>query len=160
MNADGSARWYPHVTVASIACTDDRYLMVRETCNGSTVFNQPAGHIEQGESLEQAVIRETLEETGWHFRPAGLVGIYQFVAGNGETYIRFAFSGELTGRDPDAELDPAIDEVVWLDRQAVEHSANELRSHVVLKCIDDYEAGKSLPAETVSSYGYGGGYDG
>ena len=102
-------RWYPHVTVASIARQGDRYLMVRETYRGNTVINQPAGHIEKGESFEQAVIRETLEETGWEFFPQYVSGIYHFIAGNGETYLRLTYVGDV-GRQLTTELDPTIDE--------------------------------------------------
>lgn len=147
--AGANGRWYPHVTVASIARRNGKYLMVREYHQGKCVINQPAGHLEQGESLEQAVKRETLEETGWEFQPNYLSGIYQFEASNGETYLRFTFGGELIRFRDDIELDPAIDEVLWLDREILEQNSQTLRSNVVLKCINDFECGSRLPEESV-----------
>lgn len=146
---DGGNRWYPHVTVACIARRDDKYLLVRESNRKEVVINQPAGHVEKNETLVEAVIRETREETRWAFEPKYLVGIYQFVAANGETYIRFAFGGDLIGMDPEQELDPVIHEVIWLDRESLENSTEKLRSHVVLKCIDDFEQGKRISLERV-----------
>ena len=137
-------RWHPHVTVAAVVRQDGKYLMVRENYRDSSVINQPAGHVEQGETLEQAVIRETLEETGWHFRPEHVIGVYHFVAANGETYVRFAFSGELLSRDR-VDLDPTIEEVLWLDRQDLGNSGYNLRNQVVTRCIDDFEAGQKIP---------------
>jgi 8-oxo-dGTP pyrophosphatase MutT (NUDIX family) len=141
--------WHPHVTVASIARRDGKYLMVMERHQGKCVINQPAGHLERGESLEQAVVRETMEETGWEFTPLYLSGIYQFEASNGETYLRFTFSGELKECREDAELDPAIEEVLWLDREMLELKSDTLRSKVVLECINDFESGTRLPEHTV-----------
>ena len=138
------SRWHPHVTVAAVARQDGKYLMVLEGYRGSTVINQPAGHVEQGESLEQAVVRETLEETGWRFQPDHLIGIYHFVAANGETYFRFAFGGKLLSHDH-SDLDPAIEEVLWLDRQDIGNSGYNLRNQVVTRCIDDFEAGQKIP---------------
>ena len=146
---DTQSRWFPHVTVASIAQKDGKYLLVKERHQGKSVLNQPAGHLEKGESLEQAVIRETLEETGWHFKPTRIIGIYQFVAGNGHTYLRFTFSGELIEQQKDYQLDPAIEEVQWLDREELETTELQLRSDVVLKCIADFESGNALPPDTV-----------
>jgi len=138
------SRWHPHVTVAAVARQDGKYLMVLERYRGSTVINQPAGHVERGESLEQAVVRETLEETGWRFRPDHLIGIYHFVATNGETYFRFAFGGELLSHDH-SDLDPAIEEVLWLDQQDIGNSGYNLRNQVVTRCLDDFEAGQKIP---------------
>ena len=139
-----SSRWHPHVTVAAVARLDGKYLMVRENHRGNSVINQPAGHVEEGESLEQAVVRETLEETGWRFRPDHIIGVYHFVAANGETYVRFAFGGDLLSHDR-IDLDPAIEEVLWLDRQGVGNSGYNLRNQVVICCIDDFEAGQKVP---------------
>ncbi len=146
---DNGGRWHPHVTVACIAKRDGKYLMVRERYRGDSVINQPAGHVEQGESLIEAVKRETLEETGWEFEPNYLSGIYQFVAGNGKTYMRFTFSGELIALNENYSLDPAIEQVVWLDRSTLENNSEHLRSQVVLKCIADFENGNRLPLNCV-----------
>ena len=143
------SRWCPHVTVASIARRNGRYLMVQESVDGNGVFNQPAGHLEAGETLEQAVIRETLEETGFHFAPSYISGIYQFVPANGETYLRFTFYGELLGEQTGQPLDSDIEQIVWFDRRAVENHVDRLRSQAVLACINDFEAGRRIPLEAV-----------
>jgi len=142
-------RWYPHVTVACIVNKDGKYLMVQENCGYGTVINQPAGHVEQGESLVDAVIRETLEETGWQIEPQYICGIYQFVAGNGETYFRFTFSGRPVAQHQNVILDPAIEEVLWLDRETLEIRRESLRSQAVLQCITDFENGNQLPLDCV-----------
>jgi 8-oxo-dGTP pyrophosphatase MutT (NUDIX family) len=142
-------RWYPHLTVASIINIDGKYLMVRENGGSGAVINQPAGHVEQGESLVEAVIRETREETGWLIEPEYICGIYQFVAGNGETYLRFTYSGKLIEQCRNLALDPAIEEVLWLDRATLECSREMLRSQVVLQCITDFEMGNQLPLDCV-----------
>lgn len=142
-------RWFPHVTVASIINKDGKYLMVRENGGSGAVINQPAGHVEQGESLVEAVIRETREETGWQVEPEYICGIYQFVAGNGETYVRFTFSCKLVAQHQNLALDPAIEEVLWLDRAALESNRENLRSQVVLKCITDFEMGNQLPLDCI-----------
>lgn len=142
-------KWYPHVTVASLAVRNGKYLMVEEFQQGKYVLNQPAGHLEKAETLEQAVIRETREETGWSFKPERLTGIYYFVAENNETYIRFTFFGTLLSHDRHIRLDPAIESVVWLDRAELETNQSRLRSKAVLKCIDDFESGMQLPPHTV-----------
>ena len=147
-SAAGTDRWYPHVTVACIAKRADKYLMVRERSRGGSVINQPAGHVEQGESLIEAVIRETREETAWEFAPKHITGIYQFVTRKGETYLRFTFFGQLIARHENDALDPAIEEVVWLARPELEN-LKHLRSQVVLKCIADFENGNQLPMSCV-----------
>ena len=145
----GGDQWHPHVTVASLATRDGRYLLVQETHNGKSVINQPAGHLEKDETLLQAVVRETLEETGWNFVPKFLCGIYQFVAANHETYIRFTYAGELTSKCENHPLDPVIEDVLWLDRAALEKRPDQLRSPVVLQCISDFENGNQLPLHCV-----------
>ncbi len=148
-NSNAAERWYPHVTVACIAKRQGQYLMVRERSRQGSVINQPAGHVEQGESLIDAVIRETLEETGWAFQPKYISGIYQFVTGNAETYMRFTFFGELIARHENYALDPTIEEVIWLSLPALENNLKHLRSQVVLKCIADFERGNKLPLNCV-----------
>lgn len=141
-------RWSPHVTVAAIAVLDGKYLLVQETIDGKTVINQPAGHVEKGEALEQAVIRETAEETGWGFEPIHISGIYQYVAANGETYFRFTFFGELTHHNARASIDPVIEKIVWMDRAGMSES-RLLRSQSVLRCVEDHECGQRYPLNTV-----------
>lgn len=141
--------WYPHVTVAAIAQDHGKYLMVKERILGNSRFNQPAGHLEEHETLQEAAIRECLEETGWRFEPEGLVGIYYMQNPVGISYLRFAFWGTLIERLENHETDAKIEEVLWLDRTALEENRNNLRNQIVLKCIDDFESGKRLPNDTV-----------
>lgn len=134
--------WAPHVTVASLVERDGRFLVVEEGAEGRLVYNQPAGHLEQGESLTEAVIRETREETGLAFRPSHLVGIYRWsVPGSDRTYLRFCFAGSATEVSPPQPLDPAIHRVLWLTRPELNALGTRLRSPLVLRCIDDYLAG-------------------
>ncbi len=141
--------WHPHVTVASLAVRDGKYLMVEEFHQGRCVLNQPAGHLERDESLEEAVIRETREETGWNFKPDYLTGIYCFTADNNETYIRFTFFGTLLNREPHIRLDPVIKSVDWFGLTELETMHGRLRSKAVLKCIQDFESGLHLPEHAV-----------
>ncbi|NKB76191.1 MAG: NUDIX domain-containing protein [Gammaproteobacteria bacterium] len=141
-------RWYPHVTVAAIAVKDGKYLLVKEIIEGVSVINQPAGHVEKGETLEQAVTRETVEETGWSFEPIYISGIYQYVAPNGETYSRFTFFGELANYDAQAPLDSEIEQIIWMDRSDMSVHPG-LRSQSVLRCVEDYENGQQYPLNTV-----------
>src|SRR5574343_794623 len=92
--------WKPHVTVAAVVQRDGKFLLVEEETDAGLAFNQPAGHLEAGESLLEAVVREVREETAYDFRPRSLVGIYQWPhPEKGITYLRFAFAGELVGHD-------------------------------------------------------------
>lgn len=138
--------WTPHVTVAAIAERDGKFLLVEEEERGQTVFNQPAGHLEEGESLLQAVVRETLEETAWHFSPQALLGIYRWQnPRNGVTYLRFAFTGAVVRHEPQRPLDKGIVRALWLTPQEIQHQAARHRSPQVQRCLDDYLAGKTYP---------------
>lgn len=138
----GPMIWAPRVTVACVAYRDGRFLMVEEDADGARVYNQPAGHLEAGESLLSAVTRETLEETGLHFHPTDLVGIYRWVVPETDTcYLRFCFTGAVSGNRRTGPLDPAIRHVLWLSRPDLEALAPQLRSPLVLRCIDDYLSG-------------------
>lgn len=138
--------WTPHVTVAAVAERDGRFLLVEELSNGATVVNQPAGHLEDGESLLAAVIRETLEETAWHFEPDALLGIYRWRnARNGVTYIRFAFTGKLLAHEPARPLDRGITQTLWLTADEICAARARHRSPQVQRCLDDYLAGRRFP---------------
>jgi len=131
-----------HVTVAAIVRADGRYLLVEEEIDGRRVVNQPAGHWEPDETLVDAVVRETLEETAWEFEPHGLVGIYQWGHPNGrDTFLRFAFHGDVLRRHEDRELDVEIERVLWWSPEEIRSAALPLRSPQVLRCVDDYENG-------------------
>jgi 8-oxo-dGTP pyrophosphatase MutT (NUDIX family) len=140
--------WKPHVTVAAIAERDGRYLIVEEEIHGKRVFNNPAGHLDPGESLIDAVRRETLEETGWDFEPDAVSGIYLWK--NPEldaTFLRVAFHGRCLKHHPERRLDHGIVAAHWLSRAELAGGHYPLRTPMVLDCIDDVLAGKRFPLE-------------
>jgi 8-oxo-dGTP pyrophosphatase MutT (NUDIX family) len=134
--------WRPDLTVAAIVQQDDRFLVVEERIKGRLVLNQPAGHVEDGESIIDAVIRETLEETAWRFAPRHLLGCYLWRNAAGRTTLRVAIAGDVTGHDPDRPLDRGIVAAHWMDRAALVADAARLRSPLVLRCFDDHLAGQ------------------
>jgi len=135
-----------HVTVAAVVERDGRFLLVEERAGDKIVFNQPAGHVEPGESLLAAVRRETREETAWHFEPDSLIGIYQWtLPGTGHTYLRHAFAGVISDWQHDQALDDPIVRTLWLSRDELLAQPDKLRSPLVLACIDDYLAGLRHP---------------
>lgn len=137
----------PRLTVAAIVEREGRFLLVRErAADGELVINQPAGHVEAGESLVEAAIRETREETGWKFVPQALVGVYQWRhPREPKSFVRFAVCGAVTHRDDDPVLDQGIEEVVWLSFEEVLRQAESLRSPMVLRGIRDYLGGERFP---------------
>lgn len=141
--------WAPHVTVATIVERDGRFLMVEEMTGDGLRFNQPAGHLEPGESLLHAAVRETLEETAHHVAPDALVGIYRWPHPSGITYLRFAFSARVTGFEPDRPLDEGILRAVWLTPDEIRACAPRHRSPLVLACIDDYLAERRVPVDAL-----------
>ncbi len=144
------SEWKPHVTVAAIIEQDGRFLMVEENVEGNIVFNQPAGHVEQGETLLEAVVRETLEESGRHFVPQALVGVYSWTNPVTDiTYLRFAFTGSVSERDPARQLDTGILDALWLSRDELQAQPGKLRSPLLLRCIDDYLAGRRFHLDLV-----------
>lgn len=133
-------RWSPAVTVAAVIRRHDCYLMVEERPDGEPVLNQPAGHLEYGETLLDAVQREVLEETGRRFVPTALVGVYQWtLPGSQRTYLRFCFCGDVGEPLADQAIDPAIIATHWLTRDAIATGPIATRSPMVLRCIDDAE---------------------
>lgn len=146
--------WKPHVTVAAVVERDGRFLFVEEQTSEGLCFNQPAGHLNEGESLIDAVARETLEETAYRFVARSLVGIYQWPReGRDMTYLRFAFAGDLLGLEPDRALDTGIVRAVWLDRTELESQRARHRSPLVERCVDDYLAGRRYPIDLITHYG-------
>ena len=138
--------WTPHVTVAAVVLHDGRFLMVEETVDNSIALNQPAGHLEENETLVQAVVRETLEETAWHFRPEALLGVYRWLSPRNQvTYLRFAFTGALLRHEPQRPLDHGILRAVWMTPEAIRQSVASHRSPQVLRCVDDCLAGVRYP---------------
>ena len=142
--------WKPSVTVAAIVERDGRFLLVEEQAADGLRLNQPAGHLEQGEALTAAVVRETLEETAFGFSPPALVGMYMSrnvssqKANADVTYLRFAFAGTL-GAAVDRPLDTGIVRTLWMSRDELAACPHRHRSPLVLRCIDDYIAGQRAP---------------
>jgi 8-oxo-dGTP pyrophosphatase MutT (NUDIX family) len=133
----------PVVTVATIVARGEVFLVVLETTDAGLRFNQPAGHLEPGETLVDAAVRETLEETGHHVRPVALVGIYRWQAPeSGATFVRFAFAAELLHHDAERTLDDGIVAAHWLAYDELVACRERHRSPLVLRCVDDYRAGR------------------
>jgi len=143
--------WKPDVTVAAVAERDGQFLLVEERASGRIVLNQPAGHLELGETFIDAVVRETLEETGWTFRPQSVIGVYVWQPEHlSRTFLRVAFSGVLESHDPDRPLDQGIVRTRWCGRDQLIAQQAKLRSPLVLSCVDDYLAGARYPLELIS----------
>jgi len=150
-----NSRWAPSVTVATLAERDGRYLLVEEHTPEGLRLNNPAGHLEPGESLLQAAARETLEETAHPFVPEALVGVYlaRFErAGEAITYLRFAFCGQAGDALADRALDHGIVRACWLTPDEVRASAARHRSPLVLQCIEDHLAGRRLPLDVLHTH--------
>jgi 8-oxo-dGTP pyrophosphatase MutT (NUDIX family) len=143
--------WRPDVTVAAIAETDGRFLVVEERINRRLLFNQPAGHVERGETLLAAVVREAREETAWHFEPQALLGIYLWHnPTNRREVLRFAFAGCVRDHDPTQRLDRCIVATHWLTREELETRQPRLRSPLVLRCVHDYLSGRRSPLDGIA----------
>jgi 8-oxo-dGTP pyrophosphatase MutT (NUDIX family) len=143
--------WRPSVTVAALAEREGRFLFVEETIDGRRVLNQPAGHLDPGESLAAACVREVLEETAYPFTPTALVGIYRWrYAPKDVTFLRFCFTGEVGTADPDRKLDKEIVAVHWLTFDELRQREREHRSPLVETCVRDHLAGKRYPLELFS----------
>lgn len=144
----------PRVTVASVVERDGRFLVVEERPEtGGLVINQPAGHLEHGETLLQAVVRETFEETAWHFTPEHLVGVYLWAHPSGQTsYLRVCFCGSVHGHEPERPLDEGIVRALWLTREELQAQSERLRSPLVLGVVDDYLAGERYPLGLLKSF--------
>ncbi len=135
--------WKPSVTVAALIERDGRFLLVEEETDDGVRLNQPAGHLEEGESLADAVAREALEETAHRFRPEYLVGIYQWRRPDGRaTYLRFAFGGRLLGVEAERALDHGILRALWLTPEEIEAERERHRSPLVLACLRDHLDGR------------------
>lgn len=150
--------WKPNCTVATVvfrkdpASGDDQFLLVNEWSQGKKVLNQPAGHIEKDESLTDAAIRETLEETRWQVRITGYMGLYINKASERLTYHRHCFIAEPVKHHPDAELDAGIEEALWLswDELLRQQEAGRMRSKAVMACFEDYRNGRRYPLELIT----------
>ena len=151
-----NTRWKPSVTVAAIIEREGRYLLVEEETPEGLRLNNPAGHLDPGESPEQGVAREALEETAFVFTPKALVGIYlsRFQRASTHedvTYLRFAYCGELGDFDPQRTLDTGIVRTLWMTPDEVRASADRHRSPLVQRCIEDHLAGRRFPLDLVQT---------
>jgi 8-oxo-dGTP pyrophosphatase MutT (NUDIX family) len=142
--------WHAHVTVATVIEDNGRFLLVEEQQRGRLVLNQPAGHLEPGESLIEAALRETLEETGWTVEIQGLVGVGLYTApSNGVTYYRTTFFGRPLRHDPERLLDTGIERALWLTPAEMQAEAERLRSPLVAKAVEHYLAGHRYPLSLI-----------
>ena len=141
----------PDITVAAVTENNGRFLVVEERINRRLVFNQPAGHVEHGETLLAAVVREVQEETAWKFQPHALLGVYLWRnPSSGRGYMRFAFTGSVMDHDAEQPLDRGIVGTHWLSRADLIQREPRLRSPLVMRCIEDYLGGTRMPLETVA----------
>ena len=149
-----SAIWKPNVTVAAVVEREGRFLLVEEETEEGVRFNQPAGHLDEGESLLAAVAREALEETAYRFVPKFLLGIYQWQRPARDlTYLRFAYGGEIVGEETGRALDKGILRAAWLTPEEIEAERARHRSPLVMRCIADYLAGKRYGLELITHCG-------
>ena len=156
-------RWKPNVTVAAVIERDGQFLLVEEQTSQGLRLNNPAGHLDPGETLVQACVRETREETAFRFEPQALVGVYLTAPTQATvpvkasrskgniTYLRFAFRGVLGAHDPQQPLDRGIVRVVWMSLPELRASRERHRSLVVLQCVEDYLAGACYPLQMLTS---------
>jgi 8-oxo-dGTP pyrophosphatase MutT (NUDIX family) len=149
-------RWSPSATVAAVIEHDGRYLLVEEHTPEGLKLNNPAGHLDPGESPLEGVVREALEETARHFEPEALLGVYlsRFVrpaTGEDVTYLRFAFCGRVGEPLPGRTLDDGIVRTLWLSPDEIRAAAGRLRSPLVLRCIEDHLAGRRHPLSVLST---------
>ncbi|MEJ7139137.1 NUDIX hydrolase [Amphibiibacter pelophylacis] len=157
--------FFPHVTVAALIEQEGRFLLVEERQKGRLVLNNPAGHLDPGESLVQACVREVLEETAHDFTPTALVGVYlsRYIGDDAPaigspTFVRFAFCGTLGAHHPDRVLDSPITQCLWLSPDEMRQQADRLRSPSVWQGVQDYLCGRRLPLEALHTHAsvYGG----
>ena len=146
--------WQPDVTVATVVVSDGRLLVVEEAVAGKRVLNQPAGHLEPDESLVEAALRETREETGWEVRLTGFVGAYQWKAPEtGRHYLRFAFAAEPVAHDPGRALDDGIIQALWLTPAELQAQAERHRSPLVWQVVADFLGGRRFPLDLLQHLG-------
>lgn len=145
--------WMPHVTVATIIEKDGKFLMVEEDLHGQKILNQPAGHLDEGETLIEAAIREAMEESAWQIEISYLIEFAQWTSPNSNThFLRACFAGKAIQHFPDQELDDGIIRSLWMTRDEVAKNAHRLRSPLVLNHIDHYIAGKRFDLNFFSYY--------
>lgn len=142
--------WFPHLTVAAIVERSGKFLCVEEHPRHNNVINQPAGHVEHGESIVAAVEREMLEETGYVFKPVDIIGLYYIEGSNGISYLRICFTGTLGEQQHDGPIDPDITQTHWFSLDKLRQQT--LRSPVVIDAVEDYMAGIRYPLSLIRNY--------
>jgi NADH pyrophosphatase NudC (nudix superfamily) len=145
--------WKPHVTVAAVIEKNEKFLLVEENTSNGIAFNQPAGHLEEGENIITAVKREVNEETAWKFEPVHIIAI-QLWRKNPDcpSFIRVCFTGYVNSFNADQALDDDIISTHWLSRNEISEKKTKLRSPLVLKSVDAYLAGEHYPLSLLKSY--------
>jgi 8-oxo-dGTP pyrophosphatase MutT (NUDIX family) len=145
--------WCPRVTVACVVARGDRYLIVEEEVFGEVAYNQPAGHLDPGETLQAAAVRETLEETGHTIALDAFLGVWQWASPeHGEQVLRFGFAGHVLSYDETRPLDEGIRRALWLRRDEIEALGPRLRSPLILETIDAWLDGRRLPVDAIASH--------
>lgn len=144
--------WFPHVTVATVIEHNGKFLLIKEQSNGSLVINQPAGHLDPDETLQEAAIRETFEETGWHIRLLGVVGVGLYTSPtNNVTYHRTTFYAEAIEHDPEAILDDGIEGTIWMTYEEMQSSSDKMRSELVIRSVEQYRQGHKYSLDMIFS---------
>ena len=142
--------WTPHLTVATVVERDQRFLIIEEHINGHPVLTQPAGHVEANETLIEAAIRETREESGWSVEPVALLGLYSYTTPcKTMTFYRTCFIAKAISYDQHLPLDSGILAVHWLTLEEMKAQQDKMRSPIVIKCIEDYCKGQKFPLQTI-----------
>lgn len=145
--------WKPHVTVAAVIEKNQRFLLVEETTDTGIAFNQPAGHLEPGEDLISAIKREVREETAWQFEPQALVAVQLWrKTPDMPSFVRFCFSGGVHSHNPDQALDAGILATHWLSHEEIAARHAQLRSPLVLICVNEYLKGQHHPLSLLQTY--------
>ncbi len=145
MTYRGGRFWQPDVTVATVVVRGGELLLVEEYAHGLLVYNQPAGHLEPDESLQEAALRETREETGWDVQLTAFIGAYQWKAESGRHYLRFAFAAEPMNHDAGRALDEGIVQALWMTPTQLQDSQSRHRSPLVWQVVADYLSGRRSP---------------
>lgn len=142
--------WLPHVTVATVVEQNGKYLLVEEKSNGGLVFNQPAGHLEANETLQQAAVRETYEESGWNVEIKGVLGFALYTSPHNQiTYHRSTFFAEVKSHNPALELDQGIVRALWMSYEEIIANAAKMRSNLVIRSIEQYRNGHRYPLDII-----------
>jgi 8-oxo-dGTP pyrophosphatase MutT (NUDIX family) len=145
--------WKPHATVAAVLEQDGKFLLVEEHTPQGLLFNQPAGHWEPNETLPAGSIREVMEESAYDFEPQYLIGVYRWHSNaSNTTYLRFAFGGKILAHYPERALDKGIVRAVWMTPGEIRATQDRHRSPLILRCVEDYIAGKRYPLDLITHY--------